>query len=210
MRNAIIIVAVVLGLQCGDTPDHQSHETKFVSADGGLRMRQAPSLESARTLTIPDGSPVLIYETTGESLTISGRSGKWTRVDFEGNEGWVFGGFLVDEAPSPSPVAPATIAPGKYCFESGYSSGWVTLLTLQPGGTCSASFNFGEGFYEYDCTYKQQSSKLLVEGSTPGVYAALSIESDGSLLPIVAESAQNSINDRFGLDTGLVGRPCQN
>ena len=67
----------------------------YVNAGGGLRMRVAPSTEAERVLTIPDKASVAVIETEGPEIELAGTRGKWTKVDYAGNQGWVFGGFLV-------------------------------------------------------------------------------------------------------------------
>ena len=63
-------------------------------------MREAPNTNAARITTIPDRSPVLVLEETGEEIELSGKTGKWVRVSYEKYEGWVFGGFLTLSAES--------------------------------------------------------------------------------------------------------------
>ena len=68
--------------------------SKWVAAEGGLRMRASADANATVVLLIPQGSEVKMIEEVGPSIEISGRTGKWTKVKFENSEGWVFGGFL--------------------------------------------------------------------------------------------------------------------
>jgi len=65
-----------------------------VISEGGLRMRENADLTSEKIATIPNGTKVEKLEETGDVVTISGKTGKWTKVKWEDKEGWVFGGFL--------------------------------------------------------------------------------------------------------------------
>jgi hypothetical protein len=41
----------------------------------------------------------VLLEETGDIITIAGARGRWSKVDWEGTVGWVFGGFLTDVPP---------------------------------------------------------------------------------------------------------------
>lgn len=65
-----------------------------VNARGGLRMRMSPSIEAEYMLTIPHGTSVTFIEEQRDEVQVTGVQGKWTKVTWNGNTGWVFGGFL--------------------------------------------------------------------------------------------------------------------
>jgi uncharacterized protein YgiM (DUF1202 family) len=67
-----------------------------VDANGGLRMRDSANLDGNIISTIPNGTTVSVLTETGETVTISNRTGRWTQVSWNGKSGWVFGGFLAD------------------------------------------------------------------------------------------------------------------
>ncbi|MCB1202533.1 MAG: SH3 domain-containing protein [Leptospiraceae bacterium] len=71
-----------------------SAKTMFISAEGGLRMRDKPSVDGNRIVTIPDKSEVQFIEEKGDLISISGKNGKWSKIKWNQYEGWVFGGFL--------------------------------------------------------------------------------------------------------------------
>jgi len=77
-------------LACGDT----ATKVKYIDAERGLRMRFTPNLEGERIATIPYNTPVIVIDEEDDIITISGKNGKWTKVTYNGTEGWVFGGFL--------------------------------------------------------------------------------------------------------------------
>lgn len=70
--------------------------TRYVNADGGLRMRTTPDLNGTKLMTIPNNSEVTVIEEKGNTISLSGKNGKWTKVSYNNTEGWVFGGFLAD------------------------------------------------------------------------------------------------------------------
>ncbi|MCB1173492.1 MAG: SH3 domain-containing protein [Leptospiraceae bacterium] len=90
----VVVMQTTTATSAKVTPD-----TRYVDADGGLRMRSEPSLESQKLTTIPNGSPVTILSTSGSTITIAQRSGRWTQVTYNNQAGWVFGGFLSSTNP---------------------------------------------------------------------------------------------------------------
>lgn len=87
-----------VSLESRENPN-QLNRTMYISADGGLRMRDKPSTDGSKIVTIPDKSEVLLTEETGDTITISGKNGRWSKIKYEKYEGWVFGGFLVESKP---------------------------------------------------------------------------------------------------------------
>lgn len=65
-----------------------------VQTAAGLTMRDQPSTSGKAMLVIPDGSTVQIITTGSTEETIAGKTSVWYQVDWNGNRGWVFGGFL--------------------------------------------------------------------------------------------------------------------
>lgn len=103
LAGIMMFVCFILALvQCGqkDKPagDGKKPETKmemrYVTAKGGLRMREKPDTGAAVVDTVPEGEAVEFLEETGNDVTISGATGKWSRIKWKGKSGWGFGGFL--------------------------------------------------------------------------------------------------------------------
>ncbi len=69
---------------------------KYTNAPSGLRLRESPNTESKVILTIPYNEKVAILDEDDKSVTFENISGKWTKIRYNKNEGWVFGGFLTD------------------------------------------------------------------------------------------------------------------
>lgn len=72
----------------GDMPEVK------VQAAAGLTMREQPGTSGKAVVIIPDGSTVKIIDKGSTEETISGKTGFWYKVDWNGKRGWVFGGFL--------------------------------------------------------------------------------------------------------------------
>ena len=65
-----------------------------VQTAAGLTMRDKASTSGKSMLVIPDGSTVQIITTGSVEETIADKTSVWYQVDWNGNRGWVFGGFL--------------------------------------------------------------------------------------------------------------------
>ena len=61
--------------------------------DGFLALRTQPSAETGdRILQIPHGSTITVNACLPK---VAGKKGRWCRVDYNGNSGWAFDGFLI-------------------------------------------------------------------------------------------------------------------
>jgi hypothetical protein len=94
------------------------NEPRWITADAGLNMRDAPNLNAKKIGLIPYGEQVLLIEETGNPITISGATGKWSKIKWKGKMGWVFGAYLARRAvgiPSAGQILPlpAGVAAGK-------------------------------------------------------------------------------------------------
>ncbi len=69
-------------------------DSRWVTAESGLRMRENPDLNAGTIVTIPYNEEVILLEEKGDAIVISGATGKWSRVKWKDKTGWVFGGFL--------------------------------------------------------------------------------------------------------------------
>jgi len=71
-----------------------SGDTAKVETAAGLTMREEPGVSSKSIVVIPSGSIVNILNKGDIEETISGKTSVWYKVEWSGNKGWVFGGFL--------------------------------------------------------------------------------------------------------------------
>lgn len=59
-----------------------------------LNVRSAPSINSQVKFKIADSTIVEILLFDSESFVIAGESGKWCKIDYAGEQGWVWGNYL--------------------------------------------------------------------------------------------------------------------
>ncbi|MEQ9229850.1 MAG: SH3 domain-containing protein [Cyclobacteriaceae bacterium] len=78
----------------------QEAKTKYVSAKSGLRMRDRPELSGEKLSTIPYNASVSAVENIEGMVFLADTYGEWTKVIYNGEVGWVFGGYLSDVQPA--------------------------------------------------------------------------------------------------------------
>jgi uncharacterized protein YgiM (DUF1202 family) len=96
----LVFVSFLFVINCQANTD----DIRWVTADVGLNMRAAPDLKAEKIGLIPYGEKVKLIEETGDRITISGATGKWSKVQWKGKTGWVFGGFLIGESSGITPA----------------------------------------------------------------------------------------------------------
>ncbi len=120
---------------------------KVVVAKGGLRVRENP--EGNVLGTIGEGESVEVLGETGKLLRVSGKSGRWTKIRFGSGEGWVFGGYLEEEASLSGKVSHPALAD--------FPLGFIMLQKLfQDGG------DYGFGIPE-KCGHKTGRIRIFKE-----------------------------------------------
>ncbi|MCB1160778.1 MAG: SH3 domain-containing protein [Leptospiraceae bacterium] len=109
MKNIILVSIFIFvslfSTNCKESKSIDSRTTssdnqtvfKYVTPKSGLIMRSKPSTSGKKLGLIPFKSKVKIIEESKEVLTISGATGRWTKVNYNKQDAWVFGGFLGDE-----------------------------------------------------------------------------------------------------------------
>ncbi|MBL8021177.1 MAG: SH3 domain-containing protein [Leptospirales bacterium] len=92
MKHApsVLLIATLLLLNCAPRPR--------VAAPTGLILRSAPATSAAVVGTIPFRKELKVIETSAEKVKIEGIEAPWQKVSYEGKEGWVFSGFLTNDA----------------------------------------------------------------------------------------------------------------
>ena len=101
-KNALLILGIlfiILGtLKSENIPNHFEQGAYLnVIATSGLNMRIEPNGSSLTLKTIPFGAQVKVLSSDYECLEtqdIGWVTGTWIKVDFEGDQGYVFDGFL--------------------------------------------------------------------------------------------------------------------
>lgn len=88
---AICFLISITFIQC---PQPGRSKFAWIAARSGLRLRKTPDLNGKKIGLVPFNSRVEILEEAGESRTIDGKKGQWTRIRWRQLKGWVFGGYL--------------------------------------------------------------------------------------------------------------------
>lgn len=106
----VIMLILVFSTSCKKGSEKTADEKNtisdklYVSASAGLKLREQSNQNAKLIVVIPYGSEVNVIEESGEVLTIAGKTGKWTKIDWNGNKGWAFGGFLEKTAVEKKPT----------------------------------------------------------------------------------------------------------
>ena len=99
----LLIIFIFITFSAGTVPEN----LRYASAKAGLVMRETPDTSGKKIALIPMDEEVTLLEEKGESVTIAGKTGKWSKVTWKDKTGWVFGGFLKkDEDFAQMPVVP--------------------------------------------------------------------------------------------------------
>lgn len=96
MKNIICVLIVSLTLTNLSGNTAPEIKTKNVVAFSGLKLRIAPGLDQQVLTVIPYGEQVIVLEKTDISLSVEWLEGNWTKVEYEGTQGFIFDGFLTD------------------------------------------------------------------------------------------------------------------
>lgn len=107
MKRSIILLAILalvpVGISC-----KRSIGAAYVISNSGLYMRAGQSVASAKLLLIPAGSKVTLLE-KGSNAAVDAISASWYRAEFDGRQGWVFGGYLLKEHTCPCRNTPGMV-----------------------------------------------------------------------------------------------------
>lgn len=100
MKNLIAFLTLIF--LSGPAVGHNSPElgTMQVYAPSGLKLRIHPSTEGEVLKVIPYGDKVAVLDEMPQKERIEWMSGHWMKVEHEGSEGFIFGGFI-SELPLP-------------------------------------------------------------------------------------------------------------
>lgn len=76
------------------------NQFSYVFAFSGLNLRVRPDTTSEKKITIPYLSRVKINSFQENWIILDNKIGRWTNVNFEGVDGWVFSGYLMIDNPN--------------------------------------------------------------------------------------------------------------
>ena len=105
-----LLLSSALAVHCGDA---SSGIAMYASAKSGLVVRSTPSTNGKKLGLIPYRGEVTVLAQGDTEETISGKTGRWARIDYPDagdQEAWVFGGFLTASQPDTAPAAPLVTA----------------------------------------------------------------------------------------------------
>jgi Bacterial SH3 domain len=105
VNKSCIILGIFLLSSCGKTQEltrisrTNAYELfREVNALGGLNMRATPDKQGKRVTVIPENEFVQVLSQVDKEEQVDGNTGRWVRVRYLTNEGWVFDHFLADKA----------------------------------------------------------------------------------------------------------------
>lgn len=160
-KFALALLCTLAFWGCAKSDEQSKADRQYVTASGGLNMRNAPSAAAPVVVLIPENAEVTVLERIGDEVEISGRRGKWTRVRSGAHQGWVFGGFLSENPP-------AEKAKPEGCVSSlaGFTSGCIGS-SCTSGSACGDKLVFRSGgvFAEVYCD-GGSLGKWRIEGET--------------------------------------------
>jgi hypothetical protein len=116
-------------------------DSYHVCTKAGLRMRETADQKGKQIALIPDGAKITFLEEQGDDITISDRKGKWSKVEWNGKTGWVFGGFLcMDISPEEAEVVEQHVLDikeltGKTIINGEPASGEYTTIEIKKNRT---------------------------------------------------------------------------
>jgi hypothetical protein len=119
----------------------------YVKAISGLRLRKDPDPTSTLLTTIPFGAAIQPLDSIASGqFVVDGRPGKMIQVNFNGQSGFVFDGFVTHGAiPQNRPLED-----GKYCFKSLSAAGYDYLAFTVVGNRIIQGSGDGHTAYEED------------------------------------------------------------
>ncbi len=164
--------------------------TKYVVAEGGLRIRSIPSTDGDKLGNIPNGTQVTV---------VPDGSG-WAKVTYNGVTGWVSADYLYD-APAPVTSQPDDVVQPTELYDEGFhctvhAEGGLSMrkgpdasydrILVIPDGTALVEYAFADGwiFTEYQGRSGWASSQYLeFEGgkAKPVIYLYPETETDVSV-----------------------------
>jgi len=172
------------------------NESRWVTADTGLNMRDAPKLNAKKIGLIPCGEQVLLIEETGRLITISGATGRWSKIKWKGRIGWVFGAFLTNKYIKDHTGDTTIQSGGEITVEKGTEilrvawgsgEGELGFYPRIPEGSMSFFVGFGEEIYILD----QLNSRVQVYQG--GLYQRTTWIPAGYRFQDIAESQDNDL-----------------
>jgi hypothetical protein len=99
MRNLIIILHFVIALLTIYVSAFADNKYKYVNASPSLILRESSNQNSDKLLSIPKGKKILVIDESTNLDEVNGKKGKWVKVEWNDETGWVFDAYLSDVFP---------------------------------------------------------------------------------------------------------------
>lgn len=91
----IYLFCILFSGMCNKVIDQKSDQNiMYAIAKNGLVIRENPAAGSKKIGLVPYGNQVNAIQKDHRLVSISGKKGHWTRIEFSNGYGWVFGGLL--------------------------------------------------------------------------------------------------------------------
>lgn len=151
-----VLFSAAFFIHCGDA---SSGIAMYASAKSGLVVRSEPSTGSKKLGLIPYRGEVTVLGQGDNEEKIAGKTGRWARIEHEGTEAWVFGGFLTASQPDKTPTAPLV---------TGLSAGDIACYVELDYGNRQTSMHAGFEICELPLvgkriTFKTEKTGVLAE-----------------------------------------------
>jgi len=163
-RNKVLFLGIICFLIINSNfiinCQENTEESRWVTADVGLNMRDSPNLKAEKISLIPYGEKVLLIEETGDLITISGATGKWSKIKWKGKIGWVFGGFLIGKSAGTSPEGWKVYKNSKFGYQFSYPPE-ATINELPVDGFSLDELPEGKTSSQYMAELKQEYGNTL-------------------------------------------------
>lgn len=186
-RISILILSAALSMTatiaCGDGG---SGIGMYVTAKSGLLIRADANTNASKLGLAPYGSRVEVLEQSEETMTIGGKTGHWTRVNFEGTEGWSFGGYLSATPPEAESTSGGLSEAEARAFLIEPEYGWVKqgevfYLAFFPDGRLSIQGEDGEATM-WEGTWKLNGNKVTIKCADINLNETHEVKKDGYTL----------------------------
>lgn len=90
IRDVIVSTIFILLTICNS----YGTENAVVQSQNGLVLRDGPNQKANKITVVPHNTIVAVLKYSDKEEVIGGISGKWARVKYDKQEGWVFSGYL--------------------------------------------------------------------------------------------------------------------
>ena len=142
--NGIVMALVIAHFFVITVKGFAQQQTGIVTGDPSVNIRDTPTTMGKIIGSVLKGQTVVILERTNNEELITGKTGKWLKIENNGKTGWAFGGFISIDGAS---VAKEDMTPAKN--NTGDVMSISDIEKLQTGNTTVIN-----GEFHYDTVVK--------------------------------------------------------